>query len=603
MDLFTNNVAIVGTRTGGKGGRYLIAGPGWNGTPPPQTTVLRSPTNDAWLLVRVLVNGTDDLATATGLIRGFSLEVPPTMPSRTRTNAVPVSVPDAATFIAVVDEAAGAQPAVGKRHPAAARIDRPRASSPGGRRRRTSLAALGQGRSRRSVPRSSDRSGAGGHRRSTAGATPAPASAHYGDSDDAGPRPRRARRPRRAAADRGDLPDRGRRQGRGAADRGAGLYRRTSPATLPVGAFWSLTMYRQEADGRLFFVDTPVEALRRRRPHPRPARRTRRRLRHLRPADRAVGRARGQLAAVAQGPFRPDLPRLSARPGAARRQSPPAAGRAERPHPVTAGQCAGSGAVAVDRWPVLGIGHDDPPGVEQHRPAPVAIDRIAGDRRAETGGVDPDPACAPGLGPELDQAALPRSRTRQCVTAFSGPSGIDDHPPAGRGARDLGQRRVDRALRRPPGAPSTTRPIGLGHPARSEQRRQPLEGFRVAGEHEAARWYRGRAGAPAAAARTKPSRSAIRCASRLCGVAGPGWTARPAGLSRIEDVRVDRHDPPDEVVGERRGAACERPSPACGPHPQLRQPPVARRLPRLPLPRGRRSGPCARPPVGAQASR
>jgi hypothetical protein len=31
------------------------------------------------------------------------------------------------------------------------------------------------------------------------------------------------------------------------------------PADLPVGAFWSLSMYRMEPDGRGFFVDNPID--------------------------------------------------------------------------------------------------------------------------------------------------------------------------------------------------------------------------------------------------------------------------------------------------------------------------------------------------------
>ncbi len=110
MDLFTNNVAVLGTRNGGKGGRFLIVGPGWAGTPPAGMAVLRSPTNDAWLLVRLLVNGPDDLSVATGLIRGFSLEVPAENAKPVPTKAVPTTVPDAATFLAVVGEALARNP-------------------------------------------------------------------------------------------------------------------------------------------------------------------------------------------------------------------------------------------------------------------------------------------------------------------------------------------------------------------------------------------------------------------------------------------------------------------------------------------------------------
>jgi len=40
------------------------------------------------------------------------------------------------------------------------------------------------------------------------------------------------------------------------AGKGTGYYLRL-PANMPIGAFWSLTVYQQEKDGRLFFYDTP----------------------------------------------------------------------------------------------------------------------------------------------------------------------------------------------------------------------------------------------------------------------------------------------------------------------------------------------------------
>jgi hypothetical protein len=39
---------------------------------------------------------------------------------------------------------------------------------------------------------------------------------------------------------------------------GAGAYTLRVPARIPVEAFWSLTMYQAEADGRFFFVDNPI---------------------------------------------------------------------------------------------------------------------------------------------------------------------------------------------------------------------------------------------------------------------------------------------------------------------------------------------------------
>ncbi len=85
---------------------------------------------------------------------------------------------------------------------------------------------------------------------------PGPNIGRYGDSDDAararvalgglGALPRTEAMYLTATADAG-----------GAPLTGAKAYTAHIPAKLPVGAFWSLTMYRQEPDGRLFFVDTP----------------------------------------------------------------------------------------------------------------------------------------------------------------------------------------------------------------------------------------------------------------------------------------------------------------------------------------------------------
>lgn len=256
MSLFTDNVAIIGTRTGGKGGRYLIAGPGWNGTTPRGTTVLRSPTNDAWLLVRVLVSGPEDLAAATGLIRGFTLEIPAGNVAPVPVAAVPVSVPDAATLIAVVDEALARSPL------------------PAGARARPEFATVGitaTGIDAAGVPpatlalwtktlpalRAEIRGGLQATGTVVDGwSYPGPGIGEYGDSND-------SNRARVALGGLGALPRSEAIYLTAVADKtgvpltGAKAYTVHLPGHLPVGAFWSLTIYQQDHDGRLFFVDTP----------------------------------------------------------------------------------------------------------------------------------------------------------------------------------------------------------------------------------------------------------------------------------------------------------------------------------------------------------
>lgn len=103
MSLLTDNVAILGTRSGP--GRYAIVGPGFTGQTPEGTELVRSPTNDAWLLIRVLVTDRDDVPASAALLQSFKLEVPEGREPPVPTTALPVTEPDAKTFLAVVNEA------------------------------------------------------------------------------------------------------------------------------------------------------------------------------------------------------------------------------------------------------------------------------------------------------------------------------------------------------------------------------------------------------------------------------------------------------------------------------------------------------------------
>jgi len=80
MDAYTNNFAILGTRTTGQeGGTFRLVGP--DDAPPADladgTQVLRSPTNHVWALARILVDGPDDLEAARQVQAGISAQGPP----------------------------------------------------------------------------------------------------------------------------------------------------------------------------------------------------------------------------------------------------------------------------------------------------------------------------------------------------------------------------------------------------------------------------------------------------------------------------------------------------------------------------------------------
>lgn len=110
MDAFTDNFAGVGTRlTGGRGGVFWVVGPQWAGETPKGVGVLRSSTNDVWMLGRVLVEGPADLAAAKAL--QDQIRIRPLATTPPRAFGVPCTrAEDAANFLAVVNDMLGRSP-------------------------------------------------------------------------------------------------------------------------------------------------------------------------------------------------------------------------------------------------------------------------------------------------------------------------------------------------------------------------------------------------------------------------------------------------------------------------------------------------------------
>jgi hypothetical protein len=70
MDMWSDNFAVLGTRTtGAKGGTFILVGP--NDAAPPGA--IRSPTPWVWALARVVVNGDGDIAAARAVQHGYKI--------------------------------------------------------------------------------------------------------------------------------------------------------------------------------------------------------------------------------------------------------------------------------------------------------------------------------------------------------------------------------------------------------------------------------------------------------------------------------------------------------------------------------------------------
>ena len=250
MNVFTDNVAILGTRTGG-GGQFTIVGPGYTGKAPEAGTLVRATTNDAWLLVRVYVNGAKDIEAAGEAIDRFTLAGGVPVP----TVALPTMTPDAKTFLAVVNEALGRSKVEGRVASFAEQGIRPGATDAW-----EMLPPETQKLWTATLPWFRHELAGGFAKVGTVAngwSYPGPAIGAYGEGDD----------PARAAVALGGLGALPRQEAvylsanteaGGESLTGARAYTVHIPPRPPVGAFWSLTMYQVEPDGRLFFYANPL---------------------------------------------------------------------------------------------------------------------------------------------------------------------------------------------------------------------------------------------------------------------------------------------------------------------------------------------------------
>ena len=98
-DAYTNSFKYIGTRTKvTSGGTYYITGPNWTGTVPSRMLQIKSPTNLAALIVRILVNGPADVPNVNALQDRLSLSpvsAPEASPipvnTSVKSNEIPVS--------------------------------------------------------------------------------------------------------------------------------------------------------------------------------------------------------------------------------------------------------------------------------------------------------------------------------------------------------------------------------------------------------------------------------------------------------------------------------------------------------------------------------
>jgi hypothetical protein len=109
MDLFTNNFAYLGRRvTGTQAGEFVLLGPDGRGSLPAGARVIRAPTNDVWMFVRILVEGPGDVAAVHAL--QDSVTVDALAPAAPRSASIAPKPNDPENFLAIVNHGLGRNP-------------------------------------------------------------------------------------------------------------------------------------------------------------------------------------------------------------------------------------------------------------------------------------------------------------------------------------------------------------------------------------------------------------------------------------------------------------------------------------------------------------
>ncbi|MEI7444200.1 MAG: DUF1254 domain-containing protein [Burkholderiales bacterium] len=258
LDPWTENAALVSRRTHGGDARTLwLAPPDWAGEAPAGVTALRMAANDVWLLGRVLIDGAPDLPAVFALQEAMRLDAPAGAARRWAT--VP-DERDPRSFLALANEALGRNPVPARD---AALLERCAAVglAPGAVDAWATLAEPVREAWVRGMAELRQRLRPGDPaRRSQVGPNWYSGLDHIGRfGEDHGYRSMISllglgALPREEAiyATCAQTAD-------GTRLEGATPCTLTVPADLPVGAFWSLSMYRMEPDGRGFYVDNPID--------------------------------------------------------------------------------------------------------------------------------------------------------------------------------------------------------------------------------------------------------------------------------------------------------------------------------------------------------
>ena len=265
IDARTDNVVIAGTRDGGTSQALLLCGPtdrrgtcAREGRIDPRTRVIHLPSDESWLLIRVLVDGEADLPAARAAQEGFSLssaaEVPfPDLPLPPVDPVALPTLPDPGMLLR-------------RANPLIAR---------NAYLQDTALAATGYGGDaeafealpvwrqwlwRALLPRIFARMRTGiaeGSRQTGDGWSKSPPGIGTAEASP-------AIRAAVALGGLGVLPVSeavywsATLDSSGQTLDGAKSYRLTLPATIPARAFWSLSLYERLPDGRLFYVENPL---------------------------------------------------------------------------------------------------------------------------------------------------------------------------------------------------------------------------------------------------------------------------------------------------------------------------------------------------------